>query len=60
MLANVAKKFQSEIRIQRGDDQANAKSLVTIMGLDIGQGDKVNLVAQGRGRRTRPSPRWRR
>ncbi len=28
-------------------DQANAKSVVAIMGLEIGYGDKVTLVAKG-------------
>jgi phosphocarrier protein FPr len=47
VLANLAKKFTSSIRLHRGDDQANAKSVVAIMGLEVGYGDKVNLVAQG-------------
>ncbi|HYN78419.1 MAG TPA: phosphoenolpyruvate--protein phosphotransferase [Lamprocystis sp. (in: g-proteobacteria)] len=47
VLANLAKRYQSRIMIQRGDDQANAKSLVSIMGLGIEQGDKVVLVAEG-------------
>ena len=47
VLANLAKRYQSRITIQRGDDQANAKSLVSIMGLGIEQGDKVVLVAEG-------------
>jgi phosphocarrier protein FPr len=46
-LANLAKKFKSRILLQRGDDQANAKSVVSIMALEIGYGDKVVLVAQG-------------
>ena len=47
VLASLAKKFKSDIRLRRGDDQANAKSVVAIMGLEVGYGDKVNLVAQG-------------
>ncbi|WP_295437538.1 phosphoenolpyruvate--protein phosphotransferase [uncultured Thiodictyon sp.] len=47
VLANLAKRFQSRVLIQRGDDQANAKSLVSIMGLAIEQGDKVVLIAEG-------------
>jgi len=47
VLANLAKKFKSDIRLRRGDDQANAKSVVAIMGLEVAYGDKVNLVAQG-------------
>jgi len=48
VLANMAKKFDSRIRLQRGDRQANAKSVVAIMGLEVGYGDKVQLVATGR------------
>ena len=47
MLANLAKKFDSRIRLQRGEIQANAKSVVAIMGLEVGYGDKVQLVANG-------------
>ena len=47
VLANLAKRFQSQVLIQRGDDQANAKSLVSIMGLAIELGDKVVLIAEG-------------
>ena len=47
VLANLAKKFKSKVLLQRGDDQANAKSLVSIMGLDVGHGDKVMLVVEG-------------
>lgn len=47
VLANLTKKFKSKVLLQRGDDQANAKSLVSIMGLEVGHGDKVVLVAEG-------------
>jgi phosphocarrier protein FPr len=47
VLANVAKKFKADIRVQKGDQQANAKSVVAIMGLEIGYGDKVTLVTKG-------------
>ncbi len=47
VLANVAKKFASEIWIQRGAERANAKSVTGLMNLDIRYNDKVNLVAQG-------------
>ncbi len=46
-LAALAKQFASQIRLQRGDNQANAKSLVAIMGLNIGHGDKVQVIAHG-------------
>ncbi len=47
VLANMAKKFKADIRLRRGDDKANAKSVVAIMGLEIAQNDKVHLTAQG-------------
>lgn len=47
VLANLAKKYQSGIMLHRGDDQANAKSVVSIMGLEVVHKDKVLLSAQG-------------
>ncbi|WP_295399668.1 phosphoenolpyruvate--protein phosphotransferase [uncultured Thiocystis sp.] len=47
VLANLSKGFASKILLQRGDDQANAKSVTSIMGLEIALGDKVVLIAEG-------------
>ncbi len=47
VLANLAKRFKSKILLTRGDDEANAKSVVSIMGLEIAQNDKVVIVATG-------------
>jgi phosphocarrier protein FPr len=47
VLANLAKRFQSKLLLQRGDDEANAKSVVSIMGLEVAQHDKVVLIATG-------------
>lgn len=47
VLANLAKRFKSRVLLQRGDDQANAKSVVSIMGIEIGFGDKVVVIAEG-------------
>jgi len=47
VLANLAKKYQSRIWLQRGDDQANAKSVVSIMGLEVLYQDKLRLGAEG-------------
>lgn len=47
VLANIAKKFKADIRLRKDDRQANAKSVVAIMGLEIGFGDKVVLAARG-------------
>jgi phosphocarrier protein FPr len=48
VLANAAKKFSSDIRLQLGEQHANAKSVVAIMGMEVSHGDRVVLVAQGR------------
>ncbi len=47
VLANLAKQFKSKVLIQRGDDQANAKSLTSVMGIEIAHGDKVVVIAEG-------------
>ncbi|MBE2295073.1 MAG: phosphoenolpyruvate--protein phosphotransferase [Phycisphaerales bacterium] len=47
VLANLAKKFKADIRLRKGDQQGNAKSVVAIMGLEIGHGDKVTVIAKG-------------
>ena len=47
VLANLAKRYKSKVLLQRGDDQANAKSVVSVMGIEIAQGDKVVIVAEG-------------
>jgi phosphoenolpyruvate-protein phosphotransferase len=47
VLANVAKSFKSEIKLQLGNRTANARSITALMGLDAGRGDKVVVVAKG-------------
>jgi len=47
VLANSAKKFRADIQLQRGEQRANAKSVVGILGMEVGHGDRVVLVAQG-------------
>jgi phosphocarrier protein FPr len=47
VLANLAKKFSSEIQLVKGGQQANAKSLVALMALEVGHNDKVTLTACG-------------
>jgi multiphosphoryl transfer protein len=47
VLANLAKRFQSTIKLQLGDRQANARSVTAIMGLEVGAGSKVQVVASG-------------
>ncbi|WP_058555913.1 phosphoenolpyruvate--protein phosphotransferase [Thiohalocapsa sp. ML1] len=47
VLANLAKRYASRVLLRRGDDEANAKSVVSIMGLEVAQHDKVVLIATG-------------
>lgn len=47
VLVNLAKTFQSQITLKRGDDHANAKSVVAIMTLQVACGDTITLEATG-------------
>lgn len=47
LFALQAKKFQADIRIQRGDQDANAKSVVSIMALEVAFSDTVYIHATG-------------
>ena len=47
VLANLAKGFQSSIKLQLGDRQANARSITAMMALDVAHGAKVQIVASG-------------
>ena len=47
VLVNLAKKFQSKVAVKRGTDQANAKSVVAVMALQVVNGDTITLEATG-------------
>lgn len=47
VLASVAKNFQSEVKLQTGDRFANARSITSLMALEVGHGDKVVVIAKG-------------
>ena len=47
ILAAKAKNFKADIQLIRGDDTANAKSLVAIMGLSTKQHDTIRVQAWG-------------
>jgi phosphocarrier protein FPr len=47
VLANLARQFSSDVWLQRGDARANAKSVVSLMSLDVRYNDKVTVVAHG-------------
>ncbi len=47
VLVTEAKRFKSDIRLVRGADEANAKSVVAIMGLSTQHNDKIQVKAWG-------------
>jgi phosphocarrier protein FPr len=47
VLVKAAKKFSSEIQLVRNDSAVNAKSLVSVMGLALRQGDSISIRATG-------------
>ncbi|MEN6485573.1 MAG: glucose PTS transporter subunit IIA, partial [Syntrophobacteraceae bacterium] len=47
VLANVARKYRSDVRVVRGDTQANARSVTGLLSLDLRFNDKINLTASG-------------
>lgn len=47
VLSSIAKKYKSAVHLHKGDQQANAKSVVAIMGLDVGNNEIVYLSASG-------------
>ena len=49
VLASLAKRFDAKLDLQKGGQRANARSVVGLMGLEVGHGDKVQLVARGPG-----------
>jgi multiphosphoryl transfer protein len=47
VLVNLAKPYQSVIRLHRGSNSANAKSVVALMNLDVKHNEQVTLTAVG-------------
>jgi multiphosphoryl transfer protein len=47
VVAAAARQFTSDVRLVKGDREANARSLVSIMALEVGRGDSVTIVARG-------------
>ncbi|MGD1940816.1 MAG: phosphoenolpyruvate--protein phosphotransferase [Leptolyngbyaceae cyanobacterium] len=47
VLVHLTKKFQSRVILKRGTEQANAKSVVAIMALQVAHGDTITLEAIG-------------
>jgi phosphocarrier protein FPr len=47
VLAAAARRFRSDVRIRRGADEANAKSVTSLMGIEILKGQSVSVAASG-------------
>ena len=47
VLASRAKQFTSDVRLRRGADEVNARSVVGVMGLEVARGDRIQIVAAG-------------
>jgi multiphosphoryl transfer protein len=46
-LVNLAKEFESEIRVRYGNQTANAKSLISLLKLGVEGGQTIRLMAEG-------------
>jgi multiphosphoryl transfer protein len=47
MITTAARRFTSDVRLAMGEREANARSVVSIMALEVGAGDAVTIVARG-------------
>jgi multiphosphoryl transfer protein len=47
VLASLAQKYESDVRLKRGDDNGNAKSVMAILALAVLTGHKVQVIARG-------------
>jgi phosphotransferase system HPr (HPr) family protein len=46
-LVNVAKQYKADIKLLYKGIEANAKSVVSVMGLDVSKGDQIQIKADG-------------
>lgn len=46
-LVSEASKFQSEIKLNKGDVSVNSKSIMGVLGLGVLTGDTVRITAEG-------------
>ncbi|MDQ6827301.1 MAG: phosphoenolpyruvate--protein phosphotransferase [Gemmatimonadota bacterium] len=47
MVAAAARRFTADVRVMKDAREANARSVVSIMALEVGAGDTVTVVARG-------------
>ncbi|MEA4895268.1 MAG: HPr family phosphocarrier protein [Oscillospiraceae bacterium] len=48
-VVSIAKNYQGEVFLQKGEQKCNAKSIMLIMGLDLMFGDVIEVSAIGDG-----------
>jgi phosphotransferase system HPr (HPr) family protein len=46
-IVNTVRRFQSQVQIRKGDQQADASDVLPLMSLGVPQGAEVTLSAQG-------------
>lgn len=47
IFVNTAAKFKSNLTIAKGEKQANAKSILSVLGLGISKGTEITISADG-------------
>ncbi|MEO7965028.1 MAG: glucose PTS transporter subunit IIA, partial [Gemmatimonadaceae bacterium] len=47
LVASTARHFAADLRLQKGDRDANARSVVSVMALEVGGGDLITVVGRG-------------
>ncbi len=47
IFVSMASKFKSELMVQKGEKQVNAKSILAVLSLGISKGTEITLSAQG-------------
>jgi len=46
-IVNIVSKFRSRVWLQKDDKVADSRSVIELLSLGIGRGDRVNLFADG-------------
>ena len=47
LFVQTASRYKSDIRVAHGDRQANAKSILTVLGLGASRGAQITIWAEG-------------
>jgi len=47
VFVQTAKQYQADVRVKHGERQANAKSILNVIGLGAGQGAEIVISANG-------------